>query len=176
MESSSLNLNNLTFTTWKNNRVETPGYFDIFSKRRVVVVCLTNLAGSTSTIQQLVEFTNSYEQIKQLGIDEVYCLSSMDFTIAPWANRQSTKITGLADKSKEFLKLVATHCNQTVDLPTLAQYWQYIAVIDDGKIEKVLYNHIKQDLKLKVLKNDKYQYHGLGVDSVTKYLSHTKPL
>lgn len=176
MESSNLNLNNLTFTAWKNNRVETPGYFDLFHQHRVAIVSLTNLAGCADTFAQLIEFNVSYKKIKQLGIDEIYFVNSDDFTIAPWADRHSSNIAGLADSSREFLKLVATHCNQTVDLPTLAQYWQYIAIIDDGKIEKVLYNHIKQDLKLKVLKNDKYQYYGLGVDGLTKYLTCTKPL
>lgn len=169
MESSDRNIKNINFVSSRCNQVLNLGYNDLFYNRRVLVIALSNLYGNV-TYPQMIKFNQHYEKIKKLGIDEIYFVSSDELVIGPWADKHSAHILGLGDTSKQFLQLIAEHCNQTTDINKLAQYWQYMAIIDNDKIEKVFYNYIKDGLALKIIKNEQYRYHGLGVDTIYKYL------
>jgi peroxiredoxin len=170
MASSEHNLKNIVFTTYHRNQVLKLGYDDLFSNRRVIIFSLTNIYGNMS-YPQLKKFDNEYEKIKALGFDDIYCISSDELTIAPWADIHAKNIIGLPDNTHEFLKIVAQHSGLNAELDDMAQYWQYIAIIDNGSIEKLLYNYIKKDLPLRILKSEKYRYHNLGLDGLYTYLN-----
>jgi len=173
MESLSPNLESTQFVTFRCNQTLKLGYNDLFLDRKILVVGLSNIYGNLS-YHHMLDYNQEYEKIKQLGIDEIYLVSSDDLTVGPWADKHSKNILGLADPNRQFVKVIADWSGQTVNISTLSQYWQYVAIINSGSIEKVFYNHIKEKLPLRILKDTKYRYHGLAPHAIIEYLKTQK--
>lgn len=161
-------LENIEFKTIKQNRVATLGFADLFANRRVVVFSITNVV-TASTLDFFKEYDGAYNELLQLGIDDVYAVST-DPMIAPSAERFSKTIIGLADRNTEFVKYVADYFKVDKDLVDLSRRWQYAVIINNGVPEKLIQTPLKKDMTWKIFKNSAYRYYGSRVEKVKKYL------
>ena len=94
----------VTFRTRIGDEVETDGGCaiggqwlnqttdDYFKGKRVVLFSLPGAFTPTCSSQQLPGFEKLYEEIKQKGIDEVYCVSVNDsYVMNAWAHQMEIK-------------------------------------------------------------------------------------
>ena len=112
-----MNVPNVTFKTRvRDETVEGPNPFrwqdvtseEIFSGRKVVVFALPGAFTPTCSSTHLPDFEEKYDELKNLGVDEVYCLSVNDaFTMFQWGKHQGVeKVKLLPDGSGEFTRLM----------------------------------------------------------------------
>jgi peroxiredoxin len=111
--------------------------YDYFAGKRVVLFSLPGAFTPTCSTYQLPGFENNYETFKQLGIDEIYCLSVNDaFVMNAWAKSQNIQnIKVIPDGSAEF----TSQMNMLVQKDNLGfgvRSWRYAVVITNGVIEK----------------------------------------
>lgn len=116
---------------WANLRSE-----DIFANKRVVVFALPGAFTPTCSSTHLPGYETNYEEIREAGIDEVYCLSVNDtFVMNSWLKSQEVvKVKPLPDGSGEFSRKMG----MLVDKDNLGfgmRSWRYSMVVDNGKVE-----------------------------------------
>ncbi len=162
-------LKQITFKTFYRNRIETFGYDNLFSNRRVLIFSLTNIRTICSG-KQLKSYMNNYEKFKELGIDEICVIDSTDWLIGPYIDKRSTEIKGLPDRDMTFVRALADHYNYQKDTVDLARFWQYVVIINNGEPENFWHNPFKSNAPLTILKDQAYRYRKLSADTVLKYL------
>ena len=94
----------VTFRTREGDEVETDGGCaiggqwinkttdDYFKDKRVVLFSLPGAFTPTCSSQQLPGFEKEYNRIKELGIDEIYCISVNDsFVMNAWATHMNVQ-------------------------------------------------------------------------------------
>ena len=109
---------------------------DIFSGKRVVLFALPGAFTPTCSEQQLPGFEAAYDEIKALGIDEIYCLSVNDaFVMNAWLESLGIKkVKALPDGNGAFTSN-AGMAVQKSDVGFAVRSWRYVAVINNGEIE-----------------------------------------
>lgn len=110
---------------------------DYFNGKRVVVFSLPGAFTPTCSTYQVPGFEANYQKIKDLGIDEVYCISVNDaFVMNKWAKDQCIeRIKMIPDGSGTFTRLMG----MLVDKDNLGfgmRSWRYAMVVNNGVIEK----------------------------------------
>tara|TARA_Y100000310_G_scaffold339306_1_gene431610 strand:+ start:2893 stop:3420 length:528 start_codon:yes stop_codon:yes gene_type:complete len=110
---------------------------DIFKGKKVIVFSLPGAFTPTCSSTHLPGYEMKYNELKELGIDGVYCVSVNDtFVMNAWAKDLGVKnVTLIPDGSALFTRGM----NMLVKKDNLGfgeRSWRYSAVIDDGKIEK----------------------------------------
>lgn len=105
---------------------------DLFAGKRVLVFGLPGAFTPTCTNEQLPGFERKYEDLMDLGIDEVYCTSVNDaFVMNKWAKDLGIeKVKMLPDGCGDF----AQGMGMLVDKSNLGfgkRSWRYACVIDD---------------------------------------------
>ena len=110
---------------------------DYFNGKRVVVFSLPGAFTPTCSTYQVPGFEANYKKIKDLGIDEVYCISVNDsFVMNKWAADQKLEhIKMIPDGSGTFTRLMG----MLVDKDNLGfgmRSWRYAMVVNNGIIEK----------------------------------------
>ena len=110
----------------------------IFGGKRVVVFALPGAFTPTCSNYQLPGYEEKYEEFKQAGIDEVYCLSVNDaFVMNAWFKDQGiTNVKPLPDGSGEFTYALGMSVNKS-NLGFGFRSWRYAMVVKDGVIEQV---------------------------------------
>ena len=111
---------------------------DIFTGKRVVVFSLPGAFTPTCSTTHLPGYDAAYDEIKALGIDEVYCVSVNDaFVMFQWGKNMGVKnVKLLPDGNGEFSRKIG----MLVDKANLGfgmRSWRYSMVVNDGKIEQV---------------------------------------
>lgn len=111
---------------------------EIFSGRRVVVFALPGAFTPTCSSTHLPGYEDNFQAFKELGIDEVICLSVNDaFVMFQWGKAQGVeKITMLPDGSGEFTRKMG----MLVDKDNLGfgyRSWRYSMLVEDGEITKL---------------------------------------
>jgi peroxiredoxin len=111
---------------------------DIFNNKKVILFSLPGAFTPTCTSKQLPGFEENYQAFKDLGIDEIYCISVNDsFSMNMWACNESIKnVKVLPDGNGEF----TSGMNMLVDKSNLGfgqRSWRYAAIINDGVIKKM---------------------------------------
>lgn len=111
--------------------------FDYFAGKRVVLFSLPGAFTPTCSTMQLPGFEKRYEEFKQLGIDEVYCMSVNDaFVMNAWAKDQGLKnVKVIPDGSGKF----TSEMNMLVWKDNLGfgdRSWRYAVIVDNGRIEE----------------------------------------
>ena len=110
---------------------------DYFAGKRVVLFSLPGAFTPTCSSLQLPSFEKEYGQIKLLGIDEVYCVSVNDsYVMNAWAkhmNIESVKM--IPDGSGNFTRFMGMLVGKN-HLGFGNRSWRYMAVINDGVIER----------------------------------------
>ncbi len=108
---------------------------DIFKGRRVVVFALPGAFTPTCTTEQCPAFEREYGQIREHGVDDVYCLSVNDaFVMYQWGKMLGIQqVKMLPDGSGHFSRRMG----MLIDKDHLGfgqRSWRYAMVVEDGKI------------------------------------------
>jgi len=108
----------------------------LFSGRKVVVFALPGAFTPTCSAAHLPGFLVMADQIKQLGIDEIVCLSVNDaWVMDAWGKQQNAEnILMLADGSADFTDAI----DLTVDLTEKGmgvRSRRYAMIVNDGVVE-----------------------------------------
>lgn len=109
---------------------------DYFAGKRVILFSLPGAFTPTCSTYQLPGFEAAFEKFKDLGIEDIYCLSVNDsFVMNKWAKDQDLKnVKVIPDGSGEFTRKMG----MLVDKDNLGfgmRSWRYAAVVNDGVIE-----------------------------------------
>jgi len=111
---------------------------DYFKGKRVLIVSLPGAFTPTCSTQQLPNLEELYDQYKEYGIDEVYCLSVNDsFVINAWAESlKIEKVQMIPDGSGEFTRdmdMLVWKPGQNFGYRS----WRYAMIVDDMEVEKM---------------------------------------
>lgn len=126
----------VTFKTRQNGEWVDVTTSDLFLGKRVVVFSLPGAFTPTCSSFQLPGYEFSYDQFRESGIDEVYCLSVNDsFVMNAWFKDQGIeKIKAIPDGSGEFTYAMGMSVNKA-NLGFGFRSWRYAMVVKDGEIE-----------------------------------------
>lgn len=111
--------------------------YDLFANKKVVLFSLPGAFTPTCSTMQLPGFEKSFGKFRDLGIDEIYCVSVNDsFVMNKWAKDQAlynVKVIpdGSGRLTSEMHMLVAKD-----NLGFGWRSWRYAVVVDNGNIEK----------------------------------------
>jgi peroxiredoxin len=110
---------------------------EVFGGRRVLVFSLPGAFTPTCSNRQCPAYDLVYGQLRQLGIDEVYCISVNDaFVMHQWRNALGLKqVKLLPDGNGQFTRRMGMLVNKE-HLGFGYRSWRYAMVVDDGVIEK----------------------------------------
>ncbi len=119
---------------------------DIFTGKKVVVFALPGAFTPTCSSSHLPGYEAHYQEMRDLGVDEVYCLSVNDaFTMYQWGVHQGVKnVKLLPDGSGDFSRLMGMLVRKD-NLGFGDRSWRYSMLVDDGKITKLFSEDGKQD-------------------------------
>ena len=109
---------------------------DYFAGKRVILFSLPGAFTPTCSTYQLPGFENNAAEFKNLGVDEIYCMSVNDsFVMNKWAEAQGiNNVKVIPDGSGEFTRKIG----MLVDKDNLGfgqRSWRYAAIINNGVIE-----------------------------------------
>lgn len=146
---------NITFKTRvRDESVEGPNPFrwedvtsdDIFSGKRVVVFALPGAFTPTCSSTHLPGYEEKYDELKDLGVDEVYCLSVNDaFTMYQWGQHQGVqKVKLLPDGSGDFTRAMGMLVKKD-NLGFGLRSWRYSMLVEDGDIAAIFVEPGKED-------------------------------
>jgi len=109
----------------------------LLNGKRVVVFSLPGAFTPTCSTYQLPGFEEKYEEIKSLGIDEVYCISVNDaFVMNAWAKQQDIQnVKVIPDGSGNFTRFMGMLIGKN-HLGFGLRSWRYMTVFNDGVVEK----------------------------------------
>lgn len=111
--------------------------WDLFAGKRVLLFSLPGAFTPTCSTFQLPGFEKKYDEFKDLGIDDIYCISVNDaFVMNAWAKQQEIKnVKMIPDGSAKFTNAM----NMDVSKDNLGfgtRSWRYAVIANNGKIEK----------------------------------------
>ena len=109
---------------------------DYFSGKRVILFSLPGAFTPTCSTYQLPGFEQNYNEFKELGIDEIYCMSVNDaFVMNAWAKSQCIeRVKVIPDGNATFTAEIGMLCGK-YNLGFGIRSWRYAAVINNGTIE-----------------------------------------
>lgn len=118
--------------TWKD-----VNSYDLFANKKVVLFSLPGAFTPTCSTMQLPGFEKNFGKFRDLGIDEIYCVSVNDsFVMNKWARDQGLlNVKVIPDGSVKFTR----DMNMSVYKDNLGfgeRSWRYAVVVDNGNIEK----------------------------------------
>ena len=119
--------------TWKDVTTD-----DLFKGKRVVMFSLPGAFTPTCSSEELPSYDRMYNEFKDMGIDDVYCVSVNDaFVMNAWAR----------DLEIKHVKMIPDGCGTfTSNMGMLVakpkqgfgmRSWRYAAVVNDGWVEKM---------------------------------------
>ena len=110
----------------------------IFTDKKVVVFSVPG-AYLPNTIEQVMDYDQSYSKIIDAGIAEVYCVSVNDgFVMRAWAKEHTCgdKVKVIADGNGEFTRRMGMLVEKN-NLGFGMRSWRYAAVINNGIVEQL---------------------------------------
>eukprot|EP01039_Chlorochromonas_danica_P004445 gene4445-4870_t len=135
---------------WKDIMTE-----QLFKGKRVVIFSIPGAFTPVCSCDHLPGYEQNYEEIKQLGIDEIYCLSVNDaFVMRQWGlmqglveERQDSsnplnpgnfqRVKLIPDGAAKFTRAMGMICKFESIGGFGERSWRYSAVFNDMKIEKI---------------------------------------
>lgn len=111
---------------------------DIFKGKKVIVLALPGAFTPTCSSTHLPGYEEKFEELKALGVDDIYCLSVNDaFTMFQWGKNLGVKnVKMLPDGNGEFTEKMGMLVKKE-NLGFGARSWRYSMFVDDGDIKKV---------------------------------------
>lgn len=142
------------------------------SDNKIIVYSIPQLL-TIMTWQQLQAYESAWPQLQSHGIDRMYCINSNSQSrlLEYYAGKLSPSTQALPDLDQAILGSIKQHYSIDKELHSLAKYWQYALLVERGEPIKLFSNPIKETMPLRIVKSRLYQYHGVGPDSVLKYLT-----
>ncbi|KAI2510725.1 Redoxin [Fragilaria crotonensis] len=152
------NVPNVTFKTRVRTEEQTENPFDwkditsenYFKGKRTVLFALPGAFTPTCSSSHLPGYHDAYQEIKSLGIDEVYCLSVNDaFVMRQWGLHQGLEedktpgslgfmtVKLIPDGAALFTRGMGMSCLWDTERGFGERSWRYSMVINDMKIEKI---------------------------------------
>lgn len=119
-------------------RWEDVSSYDLFGGKKVVIFSLPGAFTPTCSTMQLPGFEENYEQFKELGIDEIYCVSVNDsFVMNAWAKAQNiSNVKVIPDGTAEFTNgMDMLVCKDNLGFGLRS--WRYAVIATNGRIDKV---------------------------------------
>lgn len=119
---------------------------DIFKGKKVVIVALPGAFTPTCSSTHLPGFDAKYQEFKDAGIDEIYCLSVNDaFTMFQWGKHLGVKnVKMLPDGNGDFTRMMGMLVKKE-NLGFGDRSWRYSMLVDDQKIVKIFEEPGKAD-------------------------------
>lgn len=110
----------------------------LFKNKKVVLFSLPGAYTPTCSTKHLPDYEKKYNQLKKLGIDDVYCIAVNDaFVMNNWAKKLKVKkVKMLPDGNGDFTLKMGAMVNKD-NLGFGPRSWRYSMVLDDGKITKI---------------------------------------
>jgi peroxiredoxin len=111
---------------------------EIFKGKKVVLFSLPGAFTPTCSSTHLPGYEAAYEELKSLGVDEVYCLSVNDaFVMFQWGKSQDVKnVKLIPDGSAEFTRGMGMLVKKD-NLGFGERSWRYSMYVEDGEIKKM---------------------------------------
>jgi peroxiredoxin len=111
---------------------------EIFANKKIVLFALPGAFTPTCSSTHLPGYEKFFEEFKNLGIDEVICLSVNDaFTMYQWGKNLNIKnVFLLPDGNGEFTKAVGMLVKKE-NLGFGDRSWRYSMYVENGEIKKV---------------------------------------
>jgi peroxiredoxin len=111
---------------------------EIFNNKKVVLFALPGAFTPTCSSTHLPRYEAKHEELKNLGVDQVICLSVNDaFTMFQWGKNLGIKdIFLLPDGNGEFTKSIGMLVKKE-NLGFGERSWRYSMFVEDGIIKKV---------------------------------------
>ncbi len=111
---------------------------NIFAGQNIIVLALPGAFTPTCSSTHLPGFEEKYEELKALGVDQVYCLSVNDaFTMFQWSkNLGSENVKMLPDGNGEFTRKMGMLVKKE-NLGFGDRSWRYSMHVVDGEIKKM---------------------------------------
>lgn len=119
---------------------------DIFAGKKVVVLALPGAFTPTCSSTHLPGFEQRYDELKQNGVDEVYCLSVNDaFTMYQWGKQLGVeKVKLLPDGNGEFTQGMDMLVKKE-NLGFGDRSWRYSMLVEDGQVKQMFVEEGKVD-------------------------------
>jgi len=119
---------------------------DIFKGRKVVVFALPGAFTPTCSSTHLPGYETKYQELKDLGVDDVYCLSVNDaFTMFQWGkNLGANQVKMLPDGNGDFTRQMDMLVKKE-NLGFGDRSWRYSMFVDDRNIKAVFSEPGKMD-------------------------------
>ena len=119
---------------------------DIFKGKKVIVFALPGAFTPTCSSTHLPGFEQNYNEFKNLGVDEIYCLSVNDaFTMFQWGKHQNVEnVKLLPDGSGNFTRLMGMLVNKD-NVGFGQRSWRYSMLVEDSLIKQVFSEQGKSD-------------------------------
>ena len=128
----------------RDNKVKGPNKFcwnevstkDLYENRRIIIFGLPGAFTPTCSNTHLPGYEKRYDEIRRLGIDEIYCLSVNDaFVMFNWCKKLKVKkVQILPDGNGSFTKKMGLLVEKN-NLGFGRRSWRYAMVVNDGVIE-----------------------------------------
>jgi thioredoxin-dependent peroxiredoxin len=111
---------------------------DIFAGKKVIVFSLPGAFTPTCSSTHLPRYEALYDELKGLGIDEVYCMSVNDaFVMYQWGLKLGAKnVKLLPDGNGEFNRKMGMLVEKS-NLGFGMRSWRYSMLVNNGKVEKL---------------------------------------
>jgi len=109
---------------------------DLFLGKRVVLFALPGAFTPTCTEQQLPGFEAAYDEIRALGVDEVYCVSMNDaFVMNAWGESLGVEKVKLVPDGNGAWTTAVKMAVSKENLGFGVRSWRYAVVLNDGDLE-----------------------------------------
>jgi peroxiredoxin len=111
---------------------------DVFAGKKIVLFSLPGAFTPTCSSTHLPGYENNYQAFKDLGVDEVVCLSVNDaFVMFQWGKAQDVNnVFLLPDGNADFTRGMGMLVKKN-DLGFGDRSWRYSMLVEDGKITKM---------------------------------------
>ena len=111
---------------------------EMFEGKKVVLFSLPGAYTPTCSSTHLPGYEAKYEELKALGVDEVYCLSVNDpFVMYEWGRGQGIEKVKLVPDGSAFFTEKMGMLVRKDNLGFGARSWRYSMFVDNGEIKKV---------------------------------------
>ena len=118
----------------------------MFKEKRVVLFSLPGAFTPTCSTYQLPQFEEMYNQFREVGIDEIYCVSVNDsFVMNAWLDSLAVeKVKPIADGNGDFSRQMGMLVRkEAVDFGYRSH--RYSMVVENGLIEMIFVEQGKED-------------------------------
>jgi|SRR3989344_5543170 len=111
---------------------------DLFKGKKIVLFALPGAYTPTCSSTHLPGYETKYDELKVLGVDEVYCLSVNDaYVMYNWGKHQNvSKVKLLPDGSGDFTRAMGMLVKKN-DVGFGDRSWRYSFYAEDGAIKKI---------------------------------------